>query len=240
VYTLDEDLFPAGPYVNERAAKASMAEEEIVVGEASHEKRKEAGFTLSGDRRVLQAKMRYSMDRGMFISASFDPSIMMCTGCKSRGPHSVAGNKNGEPVVILVVTDQTFPAVMYSADEGQCIGVVRLEDGSIKDSGFLVGDMLDGIALPRGSTILDGSVTDLSRQGLVGYAEEVMRTIRIAKDKVGANVQVVACPPILLGGINSYRLLRNVAEAEYWAEHMRGGILLRKTRETEKQNIANL
>jgi hypothetical protein len=49
----------------------------------------------------------------------------------------VAGNKNGEPV-ILVVTDQNFPVVMYSADEGQCIGVVRLEDGSIKDIGFLV------------------------------------------------------------------------------------------------------
>jgi hypothetical protein len=52
----------------------------------------------------------------------------------------------------------------------------------------------------------------------------------------------VACPPILLGGINSYRLLRNIVEAEYWAEHMigGGGILLRKTREAVKQIIAKL
>jgi hypothetical protein len=241
VYTLDDEMFPAGPYFNVRAAKAAMAEEEIVVGQASHEKRKEAGFTLSGDRRVLQAKMRYRMDRGMCISSSFDPSNMMCTGCKERGAHSVVGNENGEPVV-LVVTDQNFPAVMYSADEGQCIGIMRLEDGSIRDIGFLIGDMLDGLTLPRGSTILVGSVSDLGRQGLVGYSEELTRTLRIAKDKLGGNVQVVACPPILLGGINSYRLLRNIVEAEYWAEHMigGGGILLRKTREVVKSLIAKL
>ncbi len=241
MYTLDDDIFPAGPYFNVRAAKVARAEEEIVVGEAAHDKRKEAGFTLSGDRRVLQAKMRYRMDRGMCISASFDPSNMICTGCKSRGAHSVIGSETGEPVV-LIVTDQNFPAVLYSADEGQCIGIVRLEDGSIRDIGFLVGDMLDGLTLPRGSTILVGSVSDLGRQGLVGYSEELTRTIRIAKDKLGGHVQVVACPPILLGGINSYRLLRNVVEAEYWAEHMigGGGILLRKTRELVKQNIANL
>jgi hypothetical protein len=53
VYTLDDDMFPAGPYFNVRAAKAARAEEEIVVGEAAHDKRKEAGFTLSGDRRDL-------------------------------------------------------------------------------------------------------------------------------------------------------------------------------------------
>ncbi len=95
VFVLDDDLFPAGPYYNVRAARAAQAEEEIVVGKASHEKRKEAGFTLSGDRRILQAKMRYRMDKGLCISVSFDPSNMMCTGCKERGPHSVAGREGG-------------------------------------------------------------------------------------------------------------------------------------------------
>ncbi len=30
-------------------------------------------------------------------------------------------------------------------------------------------------------------------------------------------------PPVLLGGINSYRLLRNIVEAEQWAENLIGG-----------------
>jgi hypothetical protein len=50
------------------------------------------------------------------------------------------------------------------------------------------------------------------------------------------------CPPILLGGINSYRLLRNVVEAEHWAEKLvgGGGILLMRTREVVRRNIADL
>jgi hypothetical protein len=74
VYELDERIFPAGPYYNVKAARLAQAVEEIVVGEAAHEKRKEAGFTLAGDKRILQAHMRYKMDRAMTISASFDPA----------------------------------------------------------------------------------------------------------------------------------------------------------------------
>jgi hypothetical protein len=51
VYELDENLFPAGPYFNARAAHT---EEEIVVGASLHPKRKEAGFTLAGDTRILK------------------------------------------------------------------------------------------------------------------------------------------------------------------------------------------
>jgi hypothetical protein len=51
VYDLDENLFPAGPYYNVRAARMAQAEVEHVVGVAVNEKRKEAGFTLAGDKR---------------------------------------------------------------------------------------------------------------------------------------------------------------------------------------------
>ncbi len=132
VYELDEKIFPAGPYYNVKAARLAQAEEEIVVGEAAHEKRKEAGFMLSGDKRILQAQMRYRMDRAMCISASFDPANLICSGCKERGPHSVVGSPDGDPVV-MVVTDQNFPAVMFSRDENPCIAVVRVEDGTTKE-----------------------------------------------------------------------------------------------------------
>ncbi len=142
----------------------------------------------------------------------------------------------------MVVTDQNFPAVLFSADRGQCISIVRVEDKSIRDIGFSIGDLLDGIQLPRCSTILVGSVSDLGWQGLVGYADELSRTVRILKEKMGKDVQVAVCPPILLGGINSYRLLRNKVEAKHWAEKLvgGGGILLRMTREDVNSNIAEL
>ncbi len=45
--------------------------------------------------------------------------------------------------------------------------------------------------------ILVGSVSDL---GVIGYAEELNRTIRIVKEKQGGKVQVSALPTRSVGG----------------------------------------
>ena len=206
----------------------------ILVGDGKNEKRKEAGFDLGGDSRVKQTILRHRMDTMQNITCSFNPADMTCSGCKVRGKHSVVGADSGEPVV-LVITDQNFPAVLYSGDGGACIGVVRVEFGSIRDIGFLVGDLLDGVRLPQGSVVLIGSVSDLARQGVSGYTEELTRSIRILREKqvkLGVQVQVSALPPVLLGGVNSFNLLRSIVEVEAWAEKLEGGdgALLNRTR----------
>ncbi len=73
----------------------------------------------------------------------------------------------------------------------------------------------------------------------MGYADELTRTLRIVKDKLGKEVQMAAIPLVLLGGINSYRLLRNIVEAEQWAENLvgGGGVLLKGMREAVKSQI---
>ncbi len=207
---------------------------EILVGDGKNEKRKEAGFDLGEDSRIRQTILRHRIDTMQNITCSFKPEDMTCSGCKGRGKHSVVGTDNGEPAV-LVVSDQNFPAVLYSGDGGACIGVVRVEYGSIRDIGFLVGDLLDGVKLPPGSVILVGSVSDLARQGVSGYTEELTRTIRILrekKEKQGVKVQVSALPPVLLGGVNSFNLLRSIVEVEAWAEKLEvgDGALVHKTR----------
>ncbi len=91
-----------------------------------------------------------------------------------------------------------FPAVLYSEDKEQCIGVVRAEHGTIREIGFMVTDMLDGVTLAPGSVILVGSVSDLAKQGVSGYSEELARTVRILREKQGPNAQVGTLPPVLL------------------------------------------
>jgi hypothetical protein len=98
-----------------------------------------------------------------------------------------------------------------------------------------VADLLDGVVLPTGSVILVGSVSDLARQGVSGYTEELARTIRILREKLekkGSKVQVGAMPPVLLGGVNSFNLMRSILEVEAWVEKLVGGegALLHKTR----------
>jgi len=136
---------------------------------------------------------------------------------------------------VLVACDQNFPAVLFSEDKKPCISVMRIEDGTMREIGFAVWDLLDGISLPKGSLIMVGSVSDLNSQGVDGYADELARTMRVLREKLansGNNVQVVALPPVLLGGVNSERLVRHILEAEHWLERLEGGegALLRGTR----------
>jgi hypothetical protein len=130
----------------------------------------------------------------------------------------------------MVATDQNFPPVLFSENDEPCIGILRMEYGTAKELGFAVGDLLHGISLPEGSVILVGSPMDLGRQGIVGYTEELARSLRILKEKQGGKVEVVT--PVPLGGINSFSTLRAVVEAEHWAERLEGGagILLARTR----------
>jgi hypothetical protein len=239
VYELDEDMIRAGPYYNVRAARARAMEDEVLLGDGRKEKRKEAAFNIKGEGRLSMFEWRHRLDVGQNITLSYNPANMRCTGCKVRGPHSVIGADDGKPVV-LVACDQNFPPVLYSEDNGACIGILRMEYGSVKELGFAVGDMLHGVSLPQGSVILVGSTTDLAQQGIVGYTDELARTLRILKEKLGGRVEVVALPPVLLGGINSFATLRAVVEVEHWAERLEGGagVLLLKTRSEVVQLIA--
>ncbi len=221
VYELDEDMIRAGPYYNVRAARARAMEDEVVLGDRRKEKRKEAAFNIKGEGRLGMVEWRHRLDVGQNITLSFNPANMRCNGSKVRGQHSVIGADDGKPVV-LVACDQNFPPVLFSEDNGACIGILRMEYGSVKELGFAVGDMLHGVSLPQGSVILVGSTTDLAQQGIVGYTDELARTLRILKEKLGGRVEVVALPPVPLGGINSFATLRAVVEVEHWAERLEG------------------
>jgi hypothetical protein len=220
-----------GPYYNVRAAREISMEDEIVLGDGRGGRKKEAGFNIVGERRLEKVVWRHRLDVGQNITLSFNPASMKCSGCKKRGVHSVVGMEDGKPVV-LVASDQNFHPVLFSEDDSPCIGIMRMEFGSVKELGFASGDMLHRISLPAGSTILVGSTSDLGRQGIVGFTDELARTLRIVKEKQGKRIQVVALPPVLLGGINSFMLLRLVVEAEHWAERLEGGagVLLMRTR----------
>jgi hypothetical protein len=161
--------------------------------------------------------MRYRMDCNAIMSLSFNPANMVCEGCKMRGKHSLVGK---DPM-ILVATDQNFPATLYSTDEKACIAVMRVEFGTMKEIGFAVGDMLVGWScLWAAQRWLDLSLIWMHRESQV--TQELARTMRILSEILGNNVLVVSIPPVLLGGVNSLRLVRAIIETEFWDEGLEG------------------
>ncbi len=72
--------------------------------------------------------------------------------------------RDGQPVVV-VLADQAFPANVPAADGGECIRVVRVEDGSLHElTNELTGMLVNKKVLP-GTVIMLGSMTQLGRYG---------------------------------------------------------------------------
>jgi hypothetical protein len=127
IFVVDEKKFPPGNYYNVKAGRQVMRRRsEREMGNApDNGRRKKCGFDLFGDDRVKGAVMRYPMDCNVTMLLSFNPANMVCEGCAKRGKHS----RIEKELMILVATDQNFPATLYSTDEKACIAVMRVSTG---------------------------------------------------------------------------------------------------------------
>jgi hypothetical protein len=200
-------------------------------GEGVRVRVEEGGFCNAADLRIKKTIMRYRTDDMMTVSCSFEPATMMCSHCQERGKHSVLNSRDGGPVVFLG-TDQNFPAVLTSLDQENCMSIIRVEDGSIREITWAVTDILKRMRLPDKTTILLGSVSSLFATGVQSYGEDLIWGIRqLREKKLGDGVTVSALPPILVNDVNNPRLVRSLAEVEIWFEGIKpDGVLLKKTR----------
>jgi hypothetical protein len=163
-------------------------------------------FCNPRDDRIKKTVMIYRSEDMLTVSCSFDPSDMICSLCLERGKHSVLNAEDGGPVV-FIGTDQHFPAVLPSLDQGSCIATIRVEDGSLRDIIWAVIDILTGIKLPDKTTVLLGSVSSLAARGIQTYGEDLVWGIRLIKEKLGEALNASGIPPILINGINNPSLV---------------------------------
>lgn len=81
--------------------------------------------------------------------------------------------------VVIIGSDQCFPPyVLPRPSGGDCLRIVRVEDGSLDEVVSVLKDVLRNYArpaggLPHGSLILLSSLSQLSRVGLQSYVEEL-------------------------------------------------------------------
>jgi len=114
------------------------------------------GF-LFQDERWLRNYSIHSTNRAVNISCSMNPKTGLYYTCIGE-PHKAREGRNGEPIV-LVLTDQHFPANTPAMDGGECVRVVRVEDGNFRELVEELLRMLKRWMLAPGSLIMFGSVS---------------------------------------------------------------------------------
>ena len=147
---------------------------------------------------------------------------MPCIACSPS--HSVAERiERGAPVVIII-SDQHFPAVLPALN-GDCVITVRVEDGLLNELEEAFIDRFRAYlhphgALNPGSAILIGSISHLQARGLADYAEKLVDSLTGLHSRAGQGVRVAPLVPIPLQGIEKASVVRALADLDGWHASM--------------------
>jgi hypothetical protein len=187
------------------------------------------GLLVQGDERMLRNSNLCSMELKQNTSASFNPDSGKCVTCLN-GSHSAWKSRNGGPIA-LSLTDQHFPPNIPADESGECIRVLRVEDGSVAELADELLRILPREGLPKGSIILYGSVSQLSVDSAERYAREWVKNRSWLKARLG---EVMVVPAIFLSGsgFEDRVAMRGLLDLAAWQDSLQDPELklLRNTR----------
>ena len=171
-------------------------------------------FTNGGDERILQCNISYNLRDRTSTSISFDTKKQQCNTCVS-GAHSALAGRGGRPIVI-VAADQSFPACIPATDTGECIRVVRVEDGSLQEVIHALADAVGQHKLGVGTVIALGSIAHLAEVGSSQYITDWVKSRNWIKGIFGDTTVVIPLIPFLSNGWDGRSTVRALLEVLHW------------------------
>jgi hypothetical protein len=192
-----------------------------ILGEKSADPVRCAGFLDLGDGRIMSGGLQLDMTNKRIVSTSFTPE-WKCLRCpqhtsepalKMRGAADSSCSKQ-----VIVIADQSFPAVLPVSGQEGCLKIILVENGSLES---LLAELVKQIGnrrLPPGSAILAFSAAHLANVGVEQYARDLVAMETKIKEKYGHETVFQPLPPILLGGTDNSNLIRSLFELSMWVE----------------------
>jgi hypothetical protein len=117
-----------------------------------------------------------------------------------------------------VIADQSFPACVPSTTEKDCLKIIILEGGSIKDLADELITRVGNRRLPKGTLIMVFSASCLSEIGTEAYARQLVLATKSLQEKFGKATKVLPLPPVFLGGCDQQSAVRSAFEILAWTE----------------------
>jgi hypothetical protein len=165
-------------YLNVKAARDDLYTVRPLCGSEVLLKKDIGSFVNCNDGRVHLANHRHCYSTKSNICTSFDIDTWICGTCTRRGKHRVLRRETERPDTVddspicFVLSDQCFPPVLPPEGEGECMKIIRIEDGGLVELVNAFTEMSKGFVIPAGSVILLFSTSRLFSIGTESYAAE--------------------------------------------------------------------
>ena len=177
-----------------------------------------------GDDRTAACFLINSFTTNRNISATFDTGTLVCVTCGYK-PHHKALYTAKEAVhnrdlfpAVFVLCDQSFPAVVPTGGEGECLKILRLEDGCLSDLTDIFLETVKPYLVPAGSIVLIHSLSHLAWVGAAAYAEDLVRARQRICAAYRSGLFVLTGLPLPAGGCTDTNLLRDLLTVSDWAD----------------------
>ena len=166
------------------------------------------------DERILLCQVGSNLQARTTVSSTFDQKTKKCVVCIPPG-HSALKSVGGGPVV-LVGSDQCFPACLPVMNGGECLRVVRVEDGSLQEVTHALSDAIGTVKLHGSTVVLLGSISHLGKVGTQQYITDWVRSRWWIKNRLGEQCMVLPLVPVPVQGIQGAGLIRALLETLHW------------------------
>jgi hypothetical protein len=163
-------------------------------------------------------KMTLTLKQVRTSSIDADWYCYQCTQHNIRPAIRTRGEAGESPIQAVVISDQNFPAILPVSTGDQCIKVLRIENGSVPALVEYLLGVVGNRRMPPGSIILIGSVAHLADVGISAYISDIIEATTQLRSTLGREVKVGVLPPLLLTGIDSAQVLREIFELAAWAK----------------------
>ena len=148
------------------------------------------------------------------ITTTFDTKNQKCVVCTPPS-HSALKSRGGGPVV-LVGSDQCFPACLPVDDGEECIRIFRVEDGSLLEVTHALADAIGSTGIQDGTVFLLGSVSHFSKSGTQQYITDWVRNRLWLRSRFGEKCMVLHLFPVSVQGICGKSTVRSIIESLHW------------------------
>ena len=170
-----------------------------------------------GDHRSARTECWSDMKQRVSITCSFSRGTLMCGTCIG-GPHGALKSVEGGPVAIMA-TDQSFPPCL-PASNGECLRVVRVEDGSLREVTLALADCIGNGTLSTNSIILLGSLHHMSQVGTAQYCLDWVRSRWWLRERFGEDKVILPASPIPVAGFTGSSTVRTFIEVAAWVSSL--------------------
>jgi hypothetical protein len=173
------------------------------------------GFMGPGDERILRNANMCSMEEKRIASVSFDPVSGRCYTCLN-GDHRAWAARDGGPICVIL-SDQHFPANIPADSDGECMRILRVENGTLTEIADELLRLVPKEGIPKGSVIMYSAISQLGVISAEKYAMDWRKNRNWLIERLG---EVIVLPgiPLTSTGVEDRCVIRGMLDISAWFE----------------------